>query len=210
MQRRLAEDVAFRVLAAGNEPDFRTIADFRKRICPCCRASLSRCWGSRGNWGRRARRARGRGWQQGESERLEAQGDELRPDGAKTRQLRDEVRQFLAQAEATDTAEDTTYGADQRGDELPAELQRRESRFAADYPGSNPRRCQGYSCWSDCASNPARQRPPYWPARKSAKMINATSSSFEENGLAKANITQTEQLCRRKSTFTRFQVSADT
>src|SRR6188508_2024006 len=31
IQRRLTEDVAFRVLAAGNEPDFRTIADFRKR-----------------------------------------------------------------------------------------------------------------------------------------------------------------------------------
>ena len=28
--RRLVEDVAFRVLAAGNSPDFRTIADFRK------------------------------------------------------------------------------------------------------------------------------------------------------------------------------------
>ena len=31
IQRRLIEDVAFRVLAAGNQPDFRTIADFRKR-----------------------------------------------------------------------------------------------------------------------------------------------------------------------------------
>lgn len=30
IQRRLVEDVAFRVLAAGNQPDFRTIADFRK------------------------------------------------------------------------------------------------------------------------------------------------------------------------------------
>jgi len=30
MQQRLNEDVAFRVLAAGNAPDFRTIADFRK------------------------------------------------------------------------------------------------------------------------------------------------------------------------------------
>src|SRR3981081_946157 len=30
IQRRLAEDVAFRLLAAGNQPDFRTIADFRK------------------------------------------------------------------------------------------------------------------------------------------------------------------------------------
>ncbi len=30
MQRRLVEDVAFRVLAAGNQPDFRTLSDFRK------------------------------------------------------------------------------------------------------------------------------------------------------------------------------------
>ena len=30
IQKRLQEDVAFRVLGAGNEPDFRTISDFRK------------------------------------------------------------------------------------------------------------------------------------------------------------------------------------
>jgi transposase len=30
IQRRLTEEVAFRLLAAGNQPDFRTIADFRK------------------------------------------------------------------------------------------------------------------------------------------------------------------------------------
>jgi transposase len=30
MQKKLSEDVGFRVLAAGNEPDFRTISDFRK------------------------------------------------------------------------------------------------------------------------------------------------------------------------------------
>src|SRR6266850_1745256 len=30
IQRRLTEDVAFRLLAAENQPDFRTIADFRK------------------------------------------------------------------------------------------------------------------------------------------------------------------------------------
>ena len=31
MQKKLTEDVGFRVLAAGNEPDFRTISDFRKQ-----------------------------------------------------------------------------------------------------------------------------------------------------------------------------------
>src|SRR5439155_12232 len=30
LQKGLVEDVGFRVLAAGNEPDFRTISDFRK------------------------------------------------------------------------------------------------------------------------------------------------------------------------------------
>ncbi len=30
MQKKLSEDVGFRVLAAGNQPDFRTISDFRK------------------------------------------------------------------------------------------------------------------------------------------------------------------------------------
>jgi len=30
IQQRMAEDIAFRVLAAGNEPNFRTISDFRK------------------------------------------------------------------------------------------------------------------------------------------------------------------------------------
>src|SRR5437667_9828574 len=30
IQKGLVEDVAFRVVAAGNQPDFRTIADFRK------------------------------------------------------------------------------------------------------------------------------------------------------------------------------------
>jgi hypothetical protein len=47
----------------------------------------------------------------------------------KRRQLRAEVKQLLAQAEAADAAEDAEYGADRRGDELPAELQRRESRL---------------------------------------------------------------------------------
>jgi hypothetical protein len=30
IQKRLVEDVAFRLLAAGNEPDFRTVSDFLK------------------------------------------------------------------------------------------------------------------------------------------------------------------------------------
>src|SRR5438067_11567073 len=47
----------------------------------------------------------------------------------KQRQLREEVKDLLAQAEAANAAEDAAYGRDRRGDELPAELQRRESRL---------------------------------------------------------------------------------
>jgi hypothetical protein len=44
--------------------------------------------------------------------------------------LADEVSDLLAEAEAIDTAEDAQYGKDRRGDELPEELRRRESRLA--------------------------------------------------------------------------------
>jgi transposase len=37
IQRRRVEDVAFRVLAAANAPDFRTIAAFRQRYLPALR-----------------------------------------------------------------------------------------------------------------------------------------------------------------------------
>jgi hypothetical protein len=47
----------------------------------------------------------------------------------KQRQLRAEVNQLLDQAEAADAADDAEHGPDRRGDELPAELQRRESRL---------------------------------------------------------------------------------
>src|SRR5436190_219179 len=44
--------------------------------------------------------------------------------------IRANVRALLEEAEAVDAAEDERYGPDCRGDELPAELQRREQRLA--------------------------------------------------------------------------------
>ncbi|MBC8115183.1 MAG: transposase, partial [Candidatus Saccharimonas sp.] len=43
--------------------------------------------------------------------------------------LQQEIRELLAQAEAEDQAEDAQHGANRRGDELPDELHRRESRL---------------------------------------------------------------------------------
>jgi len=47
----------------------------------------------------------------------------------KEKQIKAEVRQLLEQAEAADAEEDARHGKDLRGDELPEELQRRESRL---------------------------------------------------------------------------------
>ena len=46
------------------------------------------------------------------------------------KRLKKEVRELLQQAEAADEEEDSRYGRDREGDELPEELQRRETRIA--------------------------------------------------------------------------------
>jgi hypothetical protein len=48
----------------------------------------------------------------------------------KEKVLAEQVSALLAQAQQVDDAEDARYGKDKRGDELPAELARRESRLA--------------------------------------------------------------------------------
>ena len=129
IQRRLQEDVAFRLLAAGNEPDFRTIADFRKRHLPALKGFFEQVLRLARELG--APRV-GRVALDGSKVKANASKHKAMSYGRmrdKEKQLRDEVKHLLAQAEAADAAEDAAYGADQRGDELPAELQRRESRL---------------------------------------------------------------------------------
>lgn len=129
IQQRLVEDVAFRVLAAGNHPDFRTIADFRKMHLAAVRGFFEQVLRLAGELG--APRV-GRVAVDGSKVKANASKHKAMSYGRmgeKQRQLRKEVNALLAQAEAADAAEDATYGADHRGDELPAELQRRESRL---------------------------------------------------------------------------------
>jgi transposase len=129
IQRRLAEDVAFRVLAAGNAPDFRTIADFRKTHLTALRGFFEQV----------LRLARELGAPR--VGRVALDGSKIKANaskhkamsydrmGEKQRQLRAEVTRLLDQAAAADAAEDAEFGPNRRGDELPAELQRRESRL---------------------------------------------------------------------------------
>jgi transposase len=129
IQRRLLEDVAFRVLAAGNAPDFRTIADFRKTHLTALRGFFEQVLHLAREMG--APRV-GRVALDGSKIKANASKHKAMSYGRmreKQRQLREAVKDLLAQAEAADAAEDAEYGPDRRGDELPAELQRRESRL---------------------------------------------------------------------------------
>src|SRR5258705_1423583 len=130
IQRRLLEDIPFRVLAAGNEPDFRTIADFRKTHLTALQGLFEQVLQMARELGavRVGRVALDGTKMKANASKHKAMSYDRT--GQKQRQLRQEVKQLLAKAEAADAAEDTEYGAARRGDELPVELQRRESRLA--------------------------------------------------------------------------------
>src|SRR5450756_243461 len=129
IQQRLLEDVAFRVLAAGNQPDFRTISDFRKLHLKALEEMFQQMLRLTLETGTM------------KLGRVALDGSKVKANASKHRamsygrmretekRLREEVRKLLSQAEAADVEEDTRYGRGRRGDELPEELQRREARI---------------------------------------------------------------------------------
>jgi len=129
IQKRLQEDIGFKVLAAGNEPDFRTISDFRKIHLEALQGLFEQVLEMALESGAVKL---GRVSLDGTKVKANASKHKAMSYGRmkeKQRQLREEVKQLLAQAEAADEEEDRRYG-NQRGDELPEELQRRETRLA--------------------------------------------------------------------------------
>lgn len=126
---RLEEDIAFRVLAANNTPDFRTISDFRKNhlkalsglflqvLKLCQKAGLVKLG------------------------HVSLDGTKIKANASKHKamsykrmkeeeaRLETEIRELLQEAVALDEQEDRRYGKDKRGDELPPELAFRESRL---------------------------------------------------------------------------------
>lgn len=130
IQKRLREDIPFKVLAAGNEPDFRTISDFRKNHLEALEGLFEQVLEMALESGAMKL---GRGSLDGTKLKANASKHKAMSYGRmqeKQQQLKQEVQQLLAQAEAADAEEDERYGRERRGDELPAELQRRESRLA--------------------------------------------------------------------------------
>jgi transposase len=129
LEQRVVEDVAFRVLAAGNEPDFRTISEFRRIHLKALE----------GLFGQVLRLALELGAMK--LGRVVIDGSKLKANASKhkamsygrmqveEKRIKEEVRRLLAEAERVDAEEDARYGRDRRGDELPTELQRREDRL---------------------------------------------------------------------------------
>ncbi len=126
---RLHEDIAFRVLATNNTPDFRTISDFRKDhlaglsglflqvLMLCQRAGLVKL-GQVALDGTKVK-----------ANASKNQAMSYRRMKEKVVQLEAEVSELLRQAQEVDEEEDRRYGKDKRGDELPEELAFREGRL---------------------------------------------------------------------------------
>jgi transposase len=129
LMARCETDVAYRVIVGEDIPDFRTISDFRKRhllaleglfvdvLKLCAKAGLVKVG------------------------RIALDGSKVKANASRHKamsydymlkeeqRLKQEIKDLLAEAEATDQAEDRTCGRDRRGDELPEELARRTSRL---------------------------------------------------------------------------------
>lgn len=130
MERATYEDVAFRVLAANQQPDHDSIAAFRKRhlgslaglfmqvLRLCERAGLVKL-GHVAIDGTKVK---------ANASKHKAMSYERM--GETEKRLEGEIARLFEQAQKVDEAEDALYGAGKRGDELPAELARRESRLA--------------------------------------------------------------------------------
>lgn len=126
--RKLEEDVAFRVLTANQQPDVRTISDVRKQhrsaLTDLFVQVLKLCqWAGLVKLGH-----------------IALDGTKVKANASKHKamsygrmvteeaRLKAEIEALLKQAEAADARDDAAYGYDRRGDELPAEVARREQR----------------------------------------------------------------------------------
>lgn len=127
--RRVEEDVAFRFLAGGNMPRFRSIAEFRQRhlrafrsvflqvLLMCKESGLVKMGhvsldGTKVKANASKHKAMSYGRMESEEKRLTK-----------------EIEEMLREAAKIDEIEDRRLGRDKRGDELPEELAHRETRL---------------------------------------------------------------------------------
>ena len=129
MQKKLGEDVGFRMLGAGNEPDFRTLSDFRKLHWPALQGLLDQMLQIALQAGTRKL---GRVVLDGSKVQANASKHKAMSYGRRQeeeKRLGGEVKRLLEQAEKVDADEDAGYGRERSGEELPGELARRATRL---------------------------------------------------------------------------------
>jgi transposase len=126
---KLHEDVAYRLLAAENFPAHRTISDFRQRHLAEFRDLFIQVVRLAGEVGLVTLGT------------VAVDGSKVKANASKhkamsygrmkqeEKRLRKEIRELMGKARKADAQEDKRYGPDRRGDELPAELSRREDRL---------------------------------------------------------------------------------
>jgi transposase len=126
---KLQEDVAFRVLSAGNCPAHRTIAEFRQRHLSEFESLFIQVVRMAGELGLIKLGT------------IAVDGSKVKANASKRKamsygrmvqeekRLKREIRAILQRAQKTDVREDVEFGPDFRGDELPEELARRQSRL---------------------------------------------------------------------------------
>jgi transposase len=130
-------NIALRMLCADQHPDFRSIGRFRARHLDAlaglfvqalrlCKAAGLVGLGALAVDGTKLRANASR-HKAMSYERMGPKAEQLE---AEIAALTARMGELLAEGEATDAAEDKQHGPDRRGDELPAELARRETRLA--------------------------------------------------------------------------------
>ncbi|MGC8817737.1 MAG: IS1182 family transposase [Candidatus Hadarchaeum sp.] len=130
IERKIQEDIAFRYLSAGNMPNFRTISDFRKRHLSAFKELFLQVLKIAEEAGLiklghialdgtkvKANASKHKAMSYGRMKKREEE-------------LEQEIKELLAEAEKIDQEENHKFGKDKRGDELPSELARRETRLA--------------------------------------------------------------------------------
>jgi len=129
IERRCKRDVGFRWLAANEAPDYRSISRYRRRHLDALPTLFLQVLGLCAKAGlvRLGRVALDGTKLDADASRHKAMSyDRIVP---KIEELEAVVDAMLAEAEVVDQAEDEAFGEDHRGDEVPAELARRESRL---------------------------------------------------------------------------------
>jgi hypothetical protein len=129
IERATHEDVAFRVLSGDQQPDHDSIATFRR----CHMEALGELFVQMFELCRKAGLVK-LGHHAVDGTKMGADASKHKAMsygrmGEAEAKLKAEVQKLLEEAERVDAEEDAQYGKGKRGDELPKELQRRESRM---------------------------------------------------------------------------------